>query len=69
MFFGYVIVSCFSSSRMWQISSYFRDEKLLEYTVGLFSIESNRIHPEYYFLSNTELDTKYYLEKYFKNII
>ena len=54
---------------MWQLSTYFEDGKVLESTVSLFLIESNRLHPEYFPPPNIESNSKGYLDKYFKNII
>ena len=65
MFFGYVLGLYFVSYHMWQFSTYFEDGKVLESTVILFPIESNRLQPEYYFPPNTEPSSKYYLEEYF----
>ena len=47
----------------------FEDGKVLESTVNWFLIELNQIHPEYYLLPNTEPNSKYYLENYFRNKI
>ena len=50
---------------MWQFTIYFKDGKVMKYTVIWFPIELNWIHTEYHFLPNTYPDSKYYLEKYF----
>ena len=39
--FGYVPGLYFVSSHMWQLSTYFEDGKVLEYTVGWLLIELN----------------------------
>ena len=54
---------------MWEFHTYFEGGKVLEYTVSWFHIELNQPEQEYYFLSNTEPNSKYYLEKYFENSI
>ena len=54
---------------MWEFSTYFKDEKVLEYALSWFSIESNRLQPEHYFPPNIEPKSKYYLDKYFGNSI
>ena len=63
--FGYIIGLYFVSSRMWQFFTYFEDRKVLESTVCLLPIESNQLHPEYYFPPNIKPNSKYYLKKYF----
>ena len=40
------------SSCMCQITTYFKDGKVLESTVSLFLDESNQLHPEHYLLLN-----------------
>ena len=42
---------------------------MLESTVSWFPIELNWSQPEYYFLPNAEPNSKYYLGKYFENMI
>ena len=65
--FGYVPRLYFASSHMWKFSTYFKSRKVSKSTVSWFLIESNWIQPEYYFLTNTEKNSKYYLEKYSEN--
>ena len=67
--FDYVPGLYFVSSCMWQLSTYFEDGEVLEFTVSWYLIKLNLPHSEYYFLPNTEPNSKYYLEKYFKNRI
>ena len=42
---------------------------VLESTASWLPIESNIIQPEYYFPPNTEPNSNYYLDNYFKNSI
>ena len=41
---------------MWKLSTYFKDGKVLGYTVILLLIEFNQHEQEYYLLPNTELE-------------
>ena len=65
--FGCIIGLYIFSYCMWKLYTYFEDGKLLKLTVGWFLIESNQLQPWYYFLTNTELNSKYYLGNYFEN--
>ena len=45
MLFGYLLGSYFVYFCMWQLSTYLKDGKVLELTVGWFLSESNCFHP------------------------
>ena len=52
---------------MRQLSTYFDNKKVLEFTVSWFLIEYNQLQPKYYFSPNTEPNLNYYLEKCLEN--
>ena len=54
---------------MCQLSTYFKDGKVLESTANLFLSEFNQLHLGYYFLPDNKPNSKYYLEGYPENII